>query len=97
MTILHGYAQFRPDHLTEALAACESVRSASVLEPGCERYDFFQSPRIPGLVVFVEEWTSREHLETHFQQDAFKAFFAAISPFLEREPEIRIFEASLSA
>lgn len=95
MIVLTAYAQFIPDRLADALAACETVRQASVLEPGCERYDYFVSGRVEGLVVFVEEWSSKEHLDRHFEQDAFREFFAAVQPMLSSPPEIKIFEASL--
>lgn len=96
MTVLTAYATFLPDKLDAALEACRTVRGHSLKEPGCERYDFFQSSEEPNKIVFVEEWTTRNDLDTHFQQDAFKEFFATIQDLLVAPPEIRIFEATLS-
>lgn len=95
MVVLTAYAQFVPEKLDSGLAACRTVRTASVKEPGCERYDFFQSPDDPCKVVFVEEWTTMADLETHFEQDAFKTFFLTIADMLVAQPEVRIFEATL--
>lgn len=97
MVVLTAYPVFLPDQLAAGLAACATVRAASVQEPGCERYDYFQSPEDPCRVVFVEEWTSMADLETHFQQDAFKTFFMTIADKLAGQPEIRIFEAQLQS
>jgi quinol monooxygenase YgiN len=96
MTVLTAYATFAPDKIEAALGACRTVRGHSVKEPGCERYDFFQSADEPNKIVFVEEWTSRADLDLHFKQAAFIDFGAAIADLLAGPPEIRIFEASLS-
>ncbi len=95
MIVLTAYAKFSPDHLDAAIVACRTIRGHSVSETGCERYEFFQSPDEPSQVVFVEEWTTRGHLDTHFEQAAFKHFIATIGPLLERPPEIKIFESTV--
>lgn len=74
--------------------ACREVRRHSVLEKGCERYDYFQSPDHPNHIVFVEEWTAIEDLHHHFEQPAFNAFMAAFSELVEAPAEIRIFDAT---
>lgn len=96
MTVLTAYINFQSDKIDAALEACRTVRSHSVKEPGCERYDFFQSPDEPNIVVFVEEWTTRQDLEVHFQQDAFNEFAASIKDLVVSPPEIRIFESTLT-
>lgn len=95
MVVLTAYATLLPDKVEQALEACRTVRGHSVLEPGCERYDFFQSPDDETKIVFVEEWTTKAHLDTHFQQDAFNVFFAAIGGLVQAPPQIRMFESSL--
>jgi quinol monooxygenase YgiN len=95
MVVLTAYATLLPEQVSQALEACRTVRRHSVLEPGCERYDFFQSPDDPTRITFVEEWTSKAALDTHFQQPAFNEFFAALGPLLRSQPEIRIFESTL--
>ena len=96
MTVLTAYVNVRPDSINDALEACRIVRAASVTEPGCERYDFFQSPDEPTRVVFVEEWTTRQDLELHFQQDAFKTFFGIMGNLTATPSEVRIFESLLT-
>lgn len=94
MVVLTAYATVQPDKVAAALDACRLVHSQSVGEPGCERYDYFQSPDRPNEIVFVEEWTTIEHLNTHFQQAAFNAFMATMSELLAKPAEIRMFDAS---
>ena len=95
MVVLTAYATLLPDQVEQALEACRTVRGHSVLEAGCERYDFFQSPDDETKIVFVEEWTTKAHLDTHFQQDAFNVFFTAFGGFVQAAPVIRIFESTL--
>ena len=91
-----AYINIIPEKIPGVLEASRKVRLSSISESGCERYDFFQSPDDPSKVVFVEEWTSMDHLSAHFEQAAFKEFFGTISPMLVGPPDIRIFEATLS-
>jgi len=94
MIVLTVYVSLRPDQIESALDACRTVRESSVKEPGCDRYDFFQSPDDPTKLIFVEEWTSQAALDLHFEQDAFKQFFASIGELMEGAPELRMFEST---
>jgi quinol monooxygenase YgiN len=95
MVVVTAYVSLKPESIVSALNACSVVRVASIAEPGCERYDFFQSPDDATKVVFVEEWTSKGHLDTHFEQAAFQTFFAEMSGYTSNPPELRIFESAL--
>ena len=90
MVVLTAYATVQPDKVAAALDACRLVHSQSVGEPGCERYDFFQSPDRPNEIVFVEEWTSVAHLNKQFQQAAFNAVMQTLSTQLVRPAELRL-------
>jgi len=95
MVVLTAYATLKPECVEAAIAACRTVRGHSVLEPGCERYDFYQSPDDRTKIVFVEEWTCKPDLDTHFEQTAFHEFIAVMGDYLASPPEMRIFESSL--
>jgi len=97
MTVLTAYATLKPDQIEAALEACRVVRTHSIKEPGCDRYDFYQSPDDATKLVFVEEWATKADLDTSFQQPAFNEFFATLSPLLQSPPEIRIFESTLNS
>jgi quinol monooxygenase YgiN len=94
MVVLTAYLRVKPELMEEALDACRTARTASRTEPGCEVYDFFVSPDDPATIVFVEEWTTKADLDTHFQAESFKNFGAAMSGVLTQEPDIRIFEST---
>ena len=97
MIVLNAYASVKPEALETALEACRVVKSHSLKEVGCEKYNYYQSPEEPTLIVFVEEWTTKSDLDLHFQQDAFNQFFAVMGGCVQAPPVIRIFEATLLA
>ena len=97
MIVVNVYVSLHSDHVDAALDACRTVRAASLTEPGCERYNFFQSPDDATKLAFVEEWTTRADLDTHFEQMAFKDFFAEMGNYMVNPPDLRIFDASLMA
>lgn len=43
-------------------------------EAGCLRYDLFRDTRDPDIFVFVEEWETRPHWESHMAGEAIRAF-----------------------
>lgn len=94
MVVLTAYLRVKPESMPAALEACRTARALSRTEPGCEVYDFFVSPEDPALIVFVEEWTTKADLDTHFQADSFKNFGAAMGELMTQDPDIRIFEST---
>jgi quinol monooxygenase YgiN len=96
MIVLTAYVYLLPDKIDSALVACRTVREASILEPGCLRYDFFQSPDDNTRIVFVEEWSTMSDLDLHFKQDAFLQFMAKMESCVAKPSDIRIFESSLT-
>ncbi len=95
MVVLTAYVSLHNDKVESALTACRIVRAASVQEPGCERYDFYISPDDATKLVFVEEWTSKADLDTHFEQEAFKTFSATMGELITSPTDLRIFESTL--
>lgn len=41
------------------------MRDTTVAEPGCLKYDFYESPFEPGRYTFVEEWENSDNLRDH--------------------------------
>ena len=93
MILLTAYTTLLPDKVAAALDACRTVREPSLLEAGCERYDYFQSPDDGTRIVFVEEWTTKAALDLHFQTEHFQLFMAALADCLQGPPEVKIFDA----
>ncbi|MDJ0684895.1 MAG: putative quinol monooxygenase [Alphaproteobacteria bacterium] len=60
----------RNDVVPEMLTLVEDTRR----EPGCLQYDLLQGVDEPNVMVFVEEWESRELWEEHMNGAALRAF-----------------------
>ncbi|MCC6686971.1 MAG: antibiotic biosynthesis monooxygenase [Fimbriimonadaceae bacterium] len=97
MIVLTGYCQVQDDKIEEFLEACHENRAKALVEAGCERFDYYMSIEEHMKCVFVEEWSSMAHLEAHFATAHFADFMTKAKECLAREPEVRIFEATLRA
>lgn len=54
-------------------------------EPGCLRFDLFQSNLDPHAFFIVEAWESQDALEMHREAPAFKTIYAPqVLPLVER-------------
>ncbi len=62
-------------------------RRRSLEEPGCERFEVYQSEAQEELFILVERWASAEHLEAHRQAPAFvELYLPKVIPLVERTP-----------
>ena len=68
--------------LREALLA---VRAPTLKERGCINYDLHESPSLPGVFVFLENWESKADLDDHLASPHIDAFRAK-APDLLAEP-----------
>lgn len=96
MTVLTAYGFVKPDQMEAFKQASQANKELALAEDGCEKFDYYLSVEDPFKFVFVEEWTTRESLEAHFQTAHFAAFVSASEECLTAPPEIRIFEATLT-
>ncbi|MBC8064987.1 MAG: antibiotic biosynthesis monooxygenase [Chlorobia bacterium] len=96
MTVLTAYGFLHADKVDLFLSASKKNKALAVTETGCERFDYYISAEDALKFVFVEEWTTREDLEAHFQTGHFAEFMKAMGECLTQPPEIRIFQATLS-
>jgi quinol monooxygenase YgiN len=60
-------------------------------EEGCISYELLQNTVDPTDFTFVEEWTSREALEGHFQSDHLLDARSKFSNLLATEADIRVY------
>ena len=54
-----------PKHLDEILKLSRELVELTRGEPGCVSYGVYQDTEHPELLTMIEEWESREALETH--------------------------------
>jgi quinol monooxygenase YgiN len=71
VTFIHGIPGKEDDLKAHLLSLAGPTRA----EPGCIRYDLYQSPTAPHEFMRYEVWESAEHLEAHKQQPHLRASF----------------------
>ena len=93
MIIVTGSVTARPDALDEVLRHSLEHVHRSRLEPGCLLHTVHQDVENPNRVVFVEHWTDRDALMTHFQVPASGAFVQALTDLSDGPTTLEIYEA----
>lgn len=61
-------------------------------EEGTLMYTVHKSKADPGLFMFYEMYKDKAALEYHSSTPHFKALFGKIAPYLEGEPDIKVFK-----
>ena len=97
MTVLNAYCRVQPGKLETVFEASKINKATALSENGCLRFDYYLSVEDGHKVVFVEEWETKEALDTHLGAPSFAEFFKTVSECLTEAPEIRIFDATLYA
>ena len=55
-------------------------------EPGCERFDIYQSKAETARFTLVEHWASQEALDAHRQAEAYTTIYKPqVTPLVDRE------------
>ena len=86
MVWIHVTLTVRNQSDTETvLSLLQEHARRSRTEPGCFRFDAFQSNLDPHVFFLVEAWQSAEFLETHRQAEAFTTIYAPrVLPLVDR-------------
>ena len=96
MIIVTGVVHARPDNLDAVLAkSLEHVRRSRA-EPGCLLHAVHQDVEDPLKLVFLEHWTDRTALLTHFGVAASRAFASEVRALAARPPVMDVYEAEIA-
>ena len=83
-------ARIRPERREAFLAAAKACVEETRREAGCLRYDMHESVSEPNCFVFVEEWTSKEAIDAHFERPHTIAFLRIAAVSVVAAPVIEI-------
>lgn len=73
----------RPGREQEVYDACHALLAPTHAEEGCINYDMHRSVENPGVIIFYENWTTRELWDAHMQSPHLQAFSAATQDTVE--------------
>ena len=58
-------------------------------EPGCQRFEAYESQSVPGSFVLIERWDSQSALDLHRTATGFTTIYAPrVLPLVDRVPHI---------
>ena len=63
------------------------LATASLLEPGCHRFEVHHSQVSPNMFFLIEQWESQQLLDLHREADAVQSIYIPrVIPLVNREP-----------
>jgi quinol monooxygenase YgiN len=66
-----------------------SLASASMLEPGCERFEVYHSETESKVFMLIEQWQSQQALDQHREATAFQSIYLPdVIPLVTRSPHL---------
>lgn len=82
----------RPEHRDHARATLESMRAASLAEPGCAFMYLTQPQDDPAVLVMLEMFTSTAAWREHMTQPHVTSGNAALEDLLARPSDLRLLD-----
>jgi quinol monooxygenase YgiN len=91
--IVTGSVTAKPGSVDEVLRLSLEHVHRSRLEPGCLLHSVHQDVEDPNRVVFLEHWSDRDALLTHFGVPESGAFVQAVAGLAAEPPALQVYEA----
>lgn len=73
----------KPGKEQEVYDACHALLAPTHAEEGCINYDMHRSTQDPAVIIFYENWTTRELWDAHMASPHLAAFSAATQDTVE--------------
>jgi quinol monooxygenase YgiN len=91
---IHVIARFyaHPDKLKELETLATALLAPTRAEPGCVRYELWQSREDPTELTMVEEWRSEADLDRHLGSAHVEAGRARLPALVRKPLEIKRFD-----
>ena len=92
--IVIGRVACRPDQRQALIALLTEMQDNSRREEGCIEYGFFEAIESPNTFIAVEEWASREALDSHFAQPHLARFAEGLPAAIDGTPSVALNQVS---
>lgn len=87
--------QIKPGKNEEIKAAAAPLLVSTRAEAGCIRYDLTQDTSNPDVMIFIEEWRSKEDVDLHMTQPHVLAWREKATPLIQSRTILVIEAASV--
>ena len=93
MIIVEGSARIPEGAWDQAIAAMETMITASREEAGCIEYAYSRDFFDPNLLRIIERWQDKAALVSHFAEPHMAVFRAALAEVGPQDLQVRMYEA----
>ena len=80
------------NRLDEILSLCRELVELTRRESGCISYGVYQDAEHPELLTMIEEWKSREDLDTHLHSEHFTRIVPQLGRLMTRPADMNVYE-----
>ena len=94
MLVVAGTITLDPSQRAAAEAAFDTMREATLAEPGCISYQAYADRTDPGSVFVFERWRSQQDLDAHFASPHMAEFGVALSRFGLKSMDVKKYVVS---
>jgi len=96
MIVIQGTITTKPEKRDATIEACNTMRAATITEPGCLAYRFGFSTDDPTVLLVTEQWENEDALTPHIASPHMAAFGAAIGDIVGGPVDVTRFEIASS-
>ncbi len=93
MIIVEGSAKIPEEKWPEAIAAMDTMITASRTEAGCIEYAYSRDLLDPNLLRIIERWKDKAALVSHFGEPHMAVFRAALAQVGPQDLQVRMYES----
>ena len=79
------------DKVDEILVLCKELVEATRKEEGCTAYELCKDENDSTILTFIEEWESKEALESHMKTEHFTRIVPLLGKRMTKESEMNVY------
>ena len=92
MIVVQGTITVDPAKRERAIEACNTMRAATITEPGCLAYRFGFATDDPNVLMVAEQWESEDALVPHMSSPHMAEFGGAIGEIVGGPVDVTKFQ-----
>jgi len=96
MIVIQGTITIDPAKREQAIEACNTMRAATIVEPGCLGYRFGFATDDANVLMVAEQWEDEDALGPHMASPHMAAFGVAVGEVVGGPVDVTRFEIASS-
>lgn len=79
------------DKVNEAIELYKELVEETRKEEGCIKYELFQDEADSTILAMIEEWESRQALDTHMKSEHFTRIVPQLKPLMRQATDMNVY------